>query len=1158
MRFLSDCKYLLIRRIGIRILLMIFVLLACEEKTFRSYYDDGIMYYKNFRYERSINQFKKSIKLNINNEEAYKKITAAYKEANLANDGINYFEELIKKNPENEYLPYWQGILLLDQKDLIRAIQKFKTSILLNPQFASPYTMLVETCKEIDTLDLAVQHFLAMIEKQPQNPFIHYGLAYAYRKHFLPDQAFKEIEQALILQPSQKDFLYLKAKLFTDIGDYDNSIATADSGLKILEEDDYDFEDKFRICKSINYWYKGDNNIALKHLSKVLKTSRHSANIDHELQALNLMGLVYRSTDRPFDALDIYYQALKIARKRGFNGDDGIFLGNLGDIYLTIAQYDSALFYLKASQVKLEEVKDIKNLAATFSSIAYAYSSQAEYDKALEYGEKAMKICQEVGDIYGEITELINFGVIHVELGNYFNALKFLNKALLLSRDRGQKYNEQLCLANIGEIYFNLGNYNSAREYLESSNEIAKEVGSKGEVAANNASLGTIYLAIGDTNKALQYLEQALKIFIEISDKTNEATTCSNIAIILSEQKKYIRAEKFFERALRTNQEISNKYGESNTLVDYGNLHLALNDYTEAIKLYRKALNIGKDLKIKEVIAAANYGLGQSLLKQKKFIKAVDYYKSAITALENIRSLLRISEFKSGFLERKINIYHELIDLYFNLYQESGGAEYIKNSFEYAERAKARALLDILAESRINIHKGVDSLLLSREKKIQRTIANLQTQLSTTELLKKQKDELYEKINQSEQQFNDLQFEIKQKNPAYSNLQYPEPMSVSDIQKIVLDEDQVMLEYSLSEKNSYLWIITKDEADIFQLLPEKQIRKKVEEYLFTVASSPRAGISPDIPGKELYNLLLTPADQQLRRFKRIIIIPDGILHYLPFEALISGVENNLPHYFIESFVISYAPSASVYEFIKEKRHTKETAKRNDLIAFADPVYERTEKENMAVSLLEGDRETLRGMYKQGGFSFERLRYSADEVNRIASHFPEDEVSLFLRENAKEEKIKSGILAKYKTIHFATHAIIDEKLPGRSSIVLTLDDDPTEDGFLRVNEILNLKLEAELVTLSACQTGHGKLVRGEGIIGLTRAFLYAGASSLLVSHWPVSDYSTAQFMDKFYGYLQQGKSKSEALRKAKLDFIRSEIPKNRHPYYWAAFVLTGKD
>jgi CHAT domain-containing protein len=372
---------------------------------------------------------------------------------------------------------------------------------------------------------------------------------------------------------------------------------------------------------------------------------------------------------------------------------------------------------------------------------------------------------------------------------------------------------------------------------------------------------------------------------------------------------------------------------------------------------------------------------------------------------------------------------------------------------------------------------------------------------------------------------------------------------LKEVQSSCLDRNTVFLEYSLGDSSSYLWVITREDHQLFKLPDRKTIQEQIETLRFALLNPKQSNIGFFTQsGFSLYRQIIQPAEQFFSKKSKLVIIPDGILNYLPFELLITeeqqenteGSYSDLP-YLVKKYPISYGQSSSVLKSLIEEQKRAGAAGKSSkkLIAFGDPVYEK--KDNVSFITREG---------------LSRLEHSGIEVEKIASLFPDGDSNTYLREKATEENVKrEGELAKFSYIHFATHGLIDEQKPDFSCLVLTQDEDADEDGFLQAAEIFNLNMDADLVVLSACQTGLGKMVRGEGMVGLTRAFMYAGTPSVLVSLWSVSDVSTASFMEKFYSQLIVGKlTKTEALQKAQLSLIKEE--QYAHPFYWAPFVLIG--
>jgi CHAT domain-containing protein len=434
-----------------------------------------------------------------------------------------------------------------------------------------------------------------------------------------------------------------------------------------------------------------------------------------------------------------------------------------------------------------------------------------------------------------------------------------------------------------------------------------------------------------------------------------------------------------------------------------------------------------------------------------------------------------------------------VIDMLCSFYEKDNTKGYDILAFQYAERSKSRVLLELLTESVANLNKG-----------------------------------------------------NSQEAEAIKN---PLPVSLKEVQALCPDKNTVILEYSVGDSSSCLWVITQTAHQLFKLPSRKSLQAQIEAFRFALLNPDQTNNDFFTKGGfSLYQKLLQPAQSYLTKKSKLVIIPDGILNYLPFEVLLTenrGIGSppsysELP-YLMKKYPVSYAQSASVLKsLLSEKSGVSQTYPGNrKLVAFGDPVYDSANDSSGT-----------------SANKYQRLECSAKEIENIASLFKKGNADIYLRGDATEENVKrEGELKKFNYVHFATHGFIDESKPDFSSLVLTQDKNSEEDGFLRATEIFNLNLNADLVVLSACQTGLGKLIRGEGMVGLTRAFMYAGTPSVLVSLWSVKDASTATLMSDFYKNLIKGKlSKTDALRKAQLSMLGNE--KFAHPFYWAPFVLVG--
>ncbi len=1144
------------------ILISLWLCTGCGPKTAETHYAKGLKLYKERKYEKAIRELQASIGLNPGLENAYRKLAACYLESGDGERAVQYFEQISQMNPGLSYPHYALGLVFAERKAYEKALEQCQLACRGEPQFAALYSAFSETAFQADELELSESFLYERLRVNPTDAYSLYGLGNFYRLQMRREEALTRLDAALQVKPDLPEAHFAKMQIFRDAAEYDNALTAADSGLAAARrKKDFDLSAAFLAKKGNIYYSLGEPQPALQYFREGLNISRESGNIPVELEALNGLGVIYRLTQQYPDALQCLREGLKISRERDYSRDEGRTAGNIGDVYLETAQYDSALACYEIALQTAQENKDRLVEANCLGSLASACFYRGDFSNSLIYGEKALEIYRELQDRGGEANELINFGTIYLVAGDYTKAIRFFNRGLSIAREIGEKDKQQIALGNLGSIYLLLGEPEPAREHLEPALEIAREMDNKIGVAINTASLGSVALFSGDTLAALQHFREALPVFTAISDRNNEAITCANIGTIYSQQGNHREALQFIERAVAINREIGNRLGEANSYNDLAAVHLRQKNYPQALEFYQKALASGEELSAVEMVWKAQYGLARVYEQEGRGKEAENHYRQAIQTVEDVRSQLATPEHKSGFFEEKVEIYAGLVGLLYRQYRKEGDLRSLEAAFQYAERSKARALIEMLAESGVDATQGVDSLLLERREEIFRRIGEIQTRLISENLTGKAHKRLREQLRAEEENLQSLSLEIKQQNPAYADLQYPDPLPARSAQRMLRNRDEILLEFSLGRENSYLWAISSEALAMYQLPSEKEIAGKVKRYLAMIGGNSPPAISHTDLGYELWAMLLSPAAALLQGKKNLHVIPDGILHYLPFEALVAEEQESRPVYALEKYAFSYAPSASVLAALRKRGTPGASGEQLELLAFGDPVFDaRQSAENPArVSGFPEDSppEAVQGANLEGeGLVFSRLPYTKAEVEGIAALFPAGQVALYLRENAREEQLKGEDLRRYRHLHFATHGIIDEKNPQRSSIVFTLDDDPTDDGFLQMNEIFRLRLAADLVVLSACNTARGKLVRGEGMIGLSRAFFYAGARSLVASLWPVSDRSTARLMEHFYRNLQQGLPKDEALCQAKREMLQSPHAAWRRPFYWAPFVIMG--
>jgi CHAT domain-containing protein/tetratricopeptide (TPR) repeat protein len=645
----------------------------------------------------------------------------------------------------------------------------------------------------------------------------------------------------------------------------------------------------------------------------------------------------------------------------------------------------------------------------------------------------------------------------------------------------------------------------------------------------------------------------------------------------------------------------------------------------EALKLYTAAAKGAEDEKRMNLAWPALRGQGRATLmlaareqpgpkRQKLQERAVAYYREAVQRIEELRQgSVRADETRTSFLATTKDVFDEASSALAEMALEATPAgqklegqslAHAAEAFGYAEQGRARSLLDLLNETGGEPTKDIPVDLLKRKQDILARQHELAQEISgvspTGEPPKESVEKIEEQLESLATEYDSIENKIRTANPRYNDLTAAKPLALAEVQRQVLDDRTALAEYSLGRDHSYLFVLTKDSAALFRLPGREQIEKQAAAFrdqivpkslrrsIVELAGATRglggddrglglgAGASPSnvaafaAASHALYQTVLAPA-AQLIGDKRLLVVADGALNYVPFEALLTkpgGADYSALAYLVKSNEVVYAPSASVVAAVRA--HPQQAQAAGGILVVADPVFDSSD--TRAAQAPQGAAGATRGLglsvetavadvsgaKPEGGFRLARLhgtRAEAQELDRLAKSAglaPE----VWLDLNASESKVRASDLSKYRVVHVATHGLLNAERPQFTGVVLSLVGDAGADGFLRTDEIFNLRLGARLVMLSACETGLGREKRGEGVIGLTRAFMYAGSPTVGVSLWSVADRSTAELMSSFYAGLlkNDGAAPSAALRAAQQQMIDGK--KYSAPFHWAPFVLVG--
>ncbi len=903
--------------------------------------------------------------------------------------------------------------------------------------------------------------------------------------------------------------------------------------------------------------------------------------------------------------------------------------------YRDVGQTQHALVYSGYALEILRSIAQKREEAPALTTLAIILNELGELPKALEYYEQSLIQWRLFHDVYGEARTLLNLGLVNTQLGEIPVALKNYNQALAVWQKLGNRFQAAETLTRIGIAYDRLGEWQKSLEYAKQAQALYRAIDNKRGEAAIFNNIGLIYENLGEVGKALDYYNQSLVIWRTLGNHREEAEILNNIGLAESKLNNQPKALTSYQLALKLWRESGDRRGEAQVLQRLGDLQGSSKDAKSAFEFYNQALPLlrtagdtpressvlisiadlhllqGTPEKAKEFLnqaltilpsvgnraneAQVQYGLARAELGLGNLNKAHQHIKATIAKTETLRTKVDTHQLRASYLA-SVHKYYELnLDILMSLHQAHPTEGYDARAMQANEYARARSLLELLTEAHSNIREGVDQSLLEREDKLKQQLnskAKHQLLMSSQHVGEMQLNELKREISALEDEYNQLEADIRKSSPHYAALTQPEPLSLPEIQQ-QLDDDSILLEYSLGEDRSWLWAVTKNSIASFQLPKRAEIEQaalQVRDLLIVRSQNLRGETArqrearirqadTEFPSTAaaLSQMILSPIAPLLEN-RRLVIVADGALQYVPFGALpetVVGKKAAAPRPpatdyrpLILNHEIITLPSASTIAVMRKEIADRKPAPKT-LAVFADPVFTHEEARQRSRSIstvatareLAKSRDIIHDSEKSatgGSLNIQRLPYTRQEAEQILAFVPLADSFKAIDFAANRTAAMNPTLSQYRYLHFATHGLIDSERPGLSALVLSLVDEQgnPQDGFLRANEIYNLKLPAELVVLSACQTGLGKEIRGEGLVGLTRGFMYAGAARVVVSLWSVNDQATAELMTKFYQkMLKQGERPAAALRSAQVEMWKQK--QWSVPYYWAAFTLQGE-
>lgn len=1004
--------------------------------------------------------------------------------------------------------------------------------------------------------------------------------------------AARDISQRIGNKRTELDVLLGLARLYLNDGKYAETIDTCREARALAKELNAGSEEINAISDAgLAYDHLSNYAEARKAFEECLRLGRERKLRDWEGSALHNLAMVLNQLGERQQAFEMYNAALNIALEIGGEALELDSLGNIANYHHSNADYDKALEIRNKLLARARERNDRRFEASTLGNIAIAYSLQGRYPEARQALEEALKIDRDIGDSSGEVYQLYSLSSLYLQLGQDDEGMKYCDAGLKLSRRLGDKSQISNGLGLLSTLLQHAGRYGEALAALEDGMRLDREVGHKKGEVNHLIDLANLYQHIGRNDDALACVEPALRMSREMGLKKEESQALLQRGYVCFYTGKYEQALEAHRASGEIAHATGNKYGESNALAGSGMALLLLKRPEEAIESYAAALKLSREIdsRIQQAYLLSNTGLayqemktydqaldysrqalkladelgdfvlqalsyqhiGTTYAKQEMWQEAENHYRRSISLLEYVRAGAAERSMQASFLGRHIVTYYDLVRVLIELDRPV-------DAFAVSEQARSRTLVEMIQLGHGDIHKSMTADERHEEEQLEANLAMSGAQLRATS-----RGTQPQELAQRRQRLAQAQFDYdafrRRLYLAHPDLETERaafaPATLTELNEglFAREPNLCVLSYFSRNDHTFLFVLTKGAQSegpatlkVYRLpAPDGELKAALDRFRLA-CQSPGGRTAAD--GAYLHRVLIAPAAAQLAGKQQLVIIADQALHSVPFHAF----QDAQGKYVLENHAVSYAPSVTaLLKFVefRDRRPARPQDDAPELLAVGRPKF------SAEVSDLPGTEA---------------------EVVQIAAMFGKRS-KVLMGEQADETAVKQA-MRQPRILHFATHGFLNETAPLYSSIALTKSEH--DDGMLEARELLDLKLQAELTVLSACQTARGQEVSGEGVVGLTWSLFAAGSPSCVATLWSVSDKATTSLMVEFYRRLlsSPAPTKAEALRQSQLWLIReaplqpglvrglelnseplnTSTPQARlPPYYWAAFQLLGE-
>ena len=935
----------------------------------------------------------------------------------------------------------------------------------------------------------------------------------------------------------------------------------------------------------------GDYRQALNYYERAATRSKKAGEqpeaVDATAHAARLHSLL-GNNDRAQQQLD---EAWCFYSNRNDRNDGLVFkhgfaqtLNHLGEISYSKGDLIRAYNYFEQAAGLFTEIKDRNGRARCLLFRGYITDAIGELDRAMSLFDEALELYRDTGNRAGEGLAITARGITHSLERKDEEGIKLHREARSIFQTIGDLQSEAITLNAVGQAYQNLNENSLALGYYKQAQKLFEQNGTRDFLPVSIYQIASLYKEKADFETALSYYEDCARLSHANKKNRMEAYALNEIATIYAMQGDHAKALRQYLKVLRFHGSIHDRRGQAFALNNIGDLYLSLGRTHEALATYERALPLSEQASERGIEITTRYNIARASRDSGDLGEAQFHIEQSLEMIEALRANVASPGYRSSYFSGLRKHYDLYIDILMQLDHQQPGEGYAEKALLASESARARALLELLVEAGADIRQDIDPALLQRERELQgllRAHARYRMELSVSSKDNSVEGTVNQEIDRLKAEYESLQAQVRHQSSRYQALSHAKPLTVMEIQA-QLGADDILLEYALGEERSYLWALTTHSLHGYELKSRSILEGAAFDVyrLMTARQGTGEEIDADVEAsdKQYYEkahalslLLLEPVVGVLAK-KRLIVVAEGLLQSLPFDALPHPVRSRSPGRSADDAALLISdhefvslPSISTLAAIRSEGK-QPTSAEGVVAVFADPVFsrndervQRSSKQRQSAQWRNGSEQTAfrKLEHVTRGVSLHRLTHASDEADLILAAASGDAWVLTGFE-ASRENVMSDQVSQYPILHFATHGFVNTVHPELSGIVLSMikPDGSAVDGFLQLHDVFNLKLSAELTVLSACNTGLGKDVRGEGVIGLTRALMFAGSRSVVATLWKVDDRATAVLMGHFYkSMLQDGLPPAAALR-----FAKEQMRKERDwasPFFWAGFVLQGE-